>query len=141
MGPKMQKPSAVGRRSARRSVTARQRRRLVSWLRLTARRGPHPDTGRYRCTVLLYDRLDEVRSDLLQIAAMLEWADDPDPECVAELNRLLRDGCDSPLHNRAVHPSELRATLYYARQALAEPRRRRDDTDHRSRSNPLERQS
>lgn len=141
MGLKMQNSSAVGRRPARRRVSARQRRRLVGWLRLTARRRRHADTGRYRCTVLLYDRLDGVRTDLLQIAAMLECADDPDPECVAELYRLLRDGCDSPFYNRDVHPSELRAALYYAQQALAEPRRRRDDSDRGSRRARLERPS
>jgi hypothetical protein len=141
MGPKMQNSIAVGRRRARRSVSARQRRRLVGWLRLTAQRRRHTDSGRYRCTVLLYDRLDAIRADLLQIAAMLECADDPDPECVAELNRLLRDGCDSPLYNRDVHPSELRATLYYAQQALAEYRWRRDDSHRRSCATRLERQS
>jgi hypothetical protein len=141
MRPKLQTPSALSRTPARRSMTARQRRRLVGWLRLTATRRPHRNTGRYRGTVLLFDRLDAIRTDLLHIASMLESADDPDPVCVAELNRLLRDGCDSPLYNPAVHPSELRATLYYARQALSEPWQRRDDAQHRHRKPRLERQS
>ena len=118
----------AGGRAARRRVTGRQRRRLVSWLRLTARR-PRRDAGRYRCAVLLDDRVAGVRGDLLEIAAMLEWATDPDPECVAGLYRLLRDGCDSPLYNRDIHPSEMQTTLYYAKQTLIEPRGHRHDTD------------
>lgn len=37
--------------------------------------------------------------------------------CLA-LHRLLTDGCASPLYNCEVHPSELRATLYYVRSRL-----------------------
>jgi hypothetical protein len=60
-----------------------------------------------------------VRADLLEIAALLECTSAPDPGCVAVLHRLLTDGCASPLFNRDVHPSELRATLYYLRGLLA----------------------
>lgn len=141
MRPNLQTPSAISRTLSRRRVTARQRHRLVGWLRLTATRRRHRNAGRYRGTVLLYDRLDAIRIDLLHIASLLELADDPDPDCVAELNRLLRDGCDSPLYNPAVHPSELRATLHYARRALSEPRQRRDGPERRSRKPRLERQS
>jgi hypothetical protein len=106
----------------RRRVSARRRRKLVSWLRLVARRMTQRDAGRFRCE-LHSNRLDvdRVRSDLLEIAAMLEHVDDPDPECVRELRRLLSDGCDSPLYNRDVHPSELSATLYFVKRALAAP--------------------
>jgi hypothetical protein len=68
--------------------------------------------------VLLCDRVVAVRTDLLEIADLLEGADDPHPSCVADLERLLRDGCSSPLYNSDVHPSELRAILYYARSQL-----------------------
>jgi hypothetical protein len=69
--------------------------------------------------VLLLDRVAAVRGDLLDIAAMLENAEDPDVACVADLHQLLTDGCSSPLYNASVHPSELRAILYYARAALS----------------------
>jgi hypothetical protein len=69
--------------------------------------------------VLLHDRLDPVRFDLLEIATLLEHAAEPDPACVTALNRLLTDGCESPLYNSEIHPSELRATLYYVRSRLA----------------------
>jgi hypothetical protein len=32
---------------------------------------------------------------------------------VLDVQRLITDGCESPLYNRDVHISELRATLYY----------------------------
>lgn len=59
-----------------------------------------------------------VRSDLIELADLLERADDPDPECVATLRELLRNGCDSPLYNADLHISELRARLYFARRRL-----------------------
>ena len=43
------------------------------------------------------------------------------------LNPLLTDGCESPLYNPDVHPSELRATLYDVRSRLAAALRRRSD--------------
>jgi hypothetical protein len=141
MRPEMGDRSAVDSTTPRRRVTARQRRKLVGWLRLTARRRRRPQTGRYRCDLLLEARVAEVRADLLEIAAMLEWAGDPDPACVAELHRLLRDGCESPLYNRDVHLSELRAIVYYAKQALFEPRGHRHDTGSRNRSASLQRHS
>jgi hypothetical protein len=138
MRPEMGDRDAIGRTTPRRRVTARQRRKLVGWLRLTARRRRRPQTGRYRCDLLLEDRVAGVRVDLLEIAAWLEWADDPDPACVAELRWLLRDGCESPLYNRDVHISELRATVYYAKQALVEPRGHRHDTGNRNPSASLQ---
>ncbi|MGZ6566735.1 MAG: hypothetical protein ACXVE9_04875 [Solirubrobacteraceae bacterium] len=68
--------------------------------------------------LLLYDRVAEVRTELIEIAAILERFDDPDPAAVALLHDLLADGCGSPLYNPDVHVSELRATLYYVRSAL-----------------------
>jgi hypothetical protein len=102
-----------------RRVRARRRRILVKWLRRTARRSGRVQTGARR-DLWLHDRVGMVRDDLLQIADMLECADDPDPACLAELRRLLSDGCDSPLYNREVHCSELRATLQHVRMRLAD---------------------
>jgi hypothetical protein len=68
--------------------------------------------------VLLHERVALVRADLLDIAALLERERHPDPGCVLALHRLLTDGCASPLYNHDVHPSELRATLYYVRARL-----------------------
>ena len=65
------------------------------------------------------DRVRCVREQLLDIAWLLEESMDPDPRPVAELHKLLRDGCESPLYNPDIHESELRATLHYLRSALA----------------------
>lgn len=73
---------------------------------------------RRRHDLLLHDRVTAVRTDLLEIAVMLERSDDPDPGCVAALHDLVSDGCESPLYNPEVHVSELRATLYFARSRL-----------------------
>ena len=113
--------SAIGRAhpsAGARRVSARARRRLVGSLRRAANHRPSRDPARRRFEVLLGDRLQLVRSDLMEIAALLECAPDPDPECVRTLHRLLTDGCESPLYNLDVHPSELRAALYYVRAGL-----------------------
>ncbi len=105
-------------RSRTPGVADRRRRRVISRLRWVARRA---GTGarRRRFELLLCDRAAAVRSDLLEIAALLEVTADPDPACVADLHKLLTDGCASPLYNWDVHPSELRATLFYARDRLS----------------------
>jgi hypothetical protein len=59
-----------------------------------------------------------VRSELQEIAALLEHASRPAPAAVAELDALLGNGCDSPLYNPEIHDSELRAALYYTRRML-----------------------
>lgn len=99
--------------------SARNRRMLASWLRRTAQhtQQPHPLTRRRE--TLLHYRVAAVRTDLLEIAAILEHAHDPDPECVTELHELLANGCDSPLYNADIHVSELHATLHYVRAGLA----------------------
>ena len=100
-----------------RLFNARTRRRLVRSLRrLASRRSPRDAARRFE--VLLHERVDLVRDDLLEIAALLERELDPDPGCIVALHRLLTDGCASPLYNRDVHPSELRTTLYYVRSRL-----------------------
>jgi hypothetical protein len=88
-------------------------------LRRLATSGPARDAARRRFELLLHTRVAAVRTDLLEIAALLERAIEPDPWCVSALQHLLTDGCESPLYNPAVHPSELRATLYYVRSRLA----------------------
>ena len=104
--------------SETRPVTLRQRRRLFRHLLRTARQRPSRDPIRRRYEVLLTERVIAVARDLRAIAATLEQIDDPDPEAVAAVRRLLTDGCDSPLYNPDIHPSELRATLYYIQSAL-----------------------
>ena len=101
-----------------RKVSARKRQALVGTLRRLAAHTIDRDPRRRRFEVLLPDRVAAVRGDLLEVANLLETTDAPDPACVADLNRLLSDGCQSPLYNPDVHVSELTATLYYARSAL-----------------------
>lgn len=52
-----------------------------------------------------------VHADLLEIAATLERAHDPDPAGIAALHNVLANGCDSPRYNADIHTSEPRATL------------------------------
>jgi hypothetical protein len=67
--------------------------------------------------VALHYRVAAVRAELLEIAALLEHAHDPDPGCIAALRDLLRDAA-SPLYDPSVDPAQLRATLDKARAAL-----------------------
>ena len=101
-----------------RKVSARKRHALVRWLRRAAAHTTDRGPRRRRFVVLLPDRVAAVRGDLLEVADLLETTAAPDPACVADLYRLLSDGCESPLYNPDVHVSELTATLYYARSAL-----------------------
>jgi hypothetical protein len=102
-----------------RPLSRRRRQTLVRWLRRTAKRAARTDPVDRRRETLLCDRVSSVRERLLDIAWLLERGTDPDPRSVAELHKLLSDGCESPLYNRDVHESELRATLHYIRSALA----------------------
>jgi hypothetical protein len=101
-----------------RLISARNRRLLAKWLRLTANHAVDPDPIRRRHDVLLHYRAAAVRTDLLEIAALIERADSPDPDCVAALRNLLANG-DSPLYHARVHVSELYATLDYIRAGLS----------------------
>jgi hypothetical protein len=71
--------------------------------------------------LLLCDRVIAAQIELLQVADLLEHSDAPDPAAVATVHQLLTDGCESPLFNRSVHESELRAALHFARSRLSEP--------------------
>jgi hypothetical protein len=112
-------PTAAHRHQPTR-VKDRIRQKVVASLRRAASRAAAPPPpGRFR-VVLLNDRVAGVREELLDLAARLERAADPNPEAVSTLWRLLTDGCGSPLYNRSIHPSELAATLYYAKQRLSD---------------------
>ena len=95
-----------------------KRRVLVRWLRRTANHThePHPIARRHES--LLHYRVIAVRSELLEIAAALEIAHDPDPACLTTLHELLANGCESPLYNPDVHISELRAAIYHVRARI-----------------------
>ena len=71
-----------------RVVSARNRRVLAQWLRRTVHHPVDRDPTRRRREVLLCDRVAAVRTELLEIAARLECARDPDPACAA-LHELL----------------------------------------------------
>jgi hypothetical protein len=101
-----------------RLISPGNRRRIARWLRRTAAHAQEPDPFARRRGTLLHDRVAAVRTDLLEIAAMLECAQYPDPASVAALHDLLANGCDSSLHNSDIHISELHATLHYIRAGL-----------------------
>jgi hypothetical protein len=108
----------LAERKQARLISARNRRVLAKWLRRTAHHAIDPDPIRRRHDVLLHYRAAAVRTDLLEIAALIEHAHNPDPACVAALRNLLANGCDSPLYNPDIHISELHATLNYVRSGL-----------------------
>ena len=95
----------------------RARHRLVAKLRSVSRRAGTPPRAR-RFDVLLCDRALAVRAELLEIAAALERAPDPNGRTLEALHRLLRDGCASPLYNPAVPQERLRMALDRIRTEL-----------------------
>jgi hypothetical protein len=103
-------------RRRRRLVSARHRRALAQGLRRTAT--PTQPPTRFDVCPILLDRVAPLRPELLQIAAALERTHDPDPISVALIHELLKDGC-SPLYNRNVPASDLRAVLRRARAGLS----------------------
>lgn len=66
---------------------------------------------------LLDYRAAAVRSELLEIAALLEHAHDPEPASVAKLRHLLTDDT-SPLYDPSVDAAALHATLTEVRRGL-----------------------
>jgi hypothetical protein len=108
---------SAGRKQAR-LISGRNRRMLAQHLRRTAYLAVDRDPIRRRGDVLLHYRAAAVRTELLELAAALEWARSPDPNCIAALQALLANAADSPLYNPAIHVSELFATLEYLRSGL-----------------------
>jgi hypothetical protein len=108
--------SRRGRRRGARLVRDRQVRRLVCSLHFVAKRGAGVGIGRRE--LVLIGRAAAVRTELLQIAALLHQTRAADPEVVRELNVLVSHACDSPLYNEDVHISELYATVDHALRRL-----------------------
>ena len=96
-------------RKRQRLLSMRTRHRLAASVRRAANCGPIQS----RHAVLLHDRVAVVKDQLLELAYMLEQCGDVDCSWMLDVHRLVADGCGSPLYNRDVHVSELRATLYY----------------------------
>lgn len=108
------------RRAAQRRarlVSARHRRALAQGIRAVARAAADQSPPS-RWGVLLRSRAVPVRTELLEVAAMVERAPQPDVACIEALGRLLRDGGMSPLYNPALDPRELAAALDYVRSGL-----------------------
>jgi hypothetical protein len=97
----------------------RDARRVAGWLRGAVARATASGRLVRRSGLLLCDRVLAVQAELLEIAELLERAEQPDPEAVTAVRRLLTDGLQSPLFSRGIHPSELLATLYFVRLRLA----------------------
>lgn len=91
---------------------------LARWLRRTAKRAARTDPLDRNHEALLCDRVRSVSGELIEIAWLLECSTDPDPRPMAELHKLLQDGCESPLYNPDVHISELRAAIYHVRARI-----------------------
>lgn len=95
----------------------RRRARVVAGLRRVARRSRLRSRAR-RSELLLCGRVEAVRWELLEMAALLQAASDPPPDVVAVLHELLTDGCSSPLLNEDVPAEELSAVIKRARAAV-----------------------
>jgi hypothetical protein len=96
----------------------RRRREVADGLCAVARRAAG---GRRQYEMLLISRATSLRSELLEVAALVRCSSNPDPECLAELHELLTSGLDSPLYNRRVPAGQLAETLNRARDALGTP--------------------
>jgi hypothetical protein len=110
--------AALDQRKQVRLTSARHRRVLARWARRTANRTTDPHSFARRREALLGYRATAVRTDLLEIAALIEHTPKPDPARIKTLHNLLASGCDSPLYNAEIHISELHATLHYIRSGL-----------------------
>jgi hypothetical protein len=102
-----------------RLISAPNPRVLAKWLRLTANHAADRDPIRRRHDALLHYRAAAVRTDLLEVAALLEHAQAPDPECITVLHNLLANHtADSPLYNPHTPFTELEAILDKVRTGL-----------------------
>jgi hypothetical protein len=110
-------PGRAERRQAK-LISARNRRHLTEWVRRITKLASDRDPIRRRHDVLLHYRAAAVRVEMLEIAAALERANEPDPECVAALHALLAHTGDSPLYDPKIPFSTLETTLDYIRSGL-----------------------
>jgi hypothetical protein len=106
------------RHARARRTGPRARRALAHALRQAADQTKPPSHFRPRRRLLRY-RAAAVRLELLEIAALLEHAQNPDPSPVRAVRQLLRDRT-SPLYDVAVDVAELRTTLGNVRKALGQ---------------------
>ena len=78
-------PESCGDRSASRRrtrwISARERRVIARWLRRTADVAPDPHPILRRQDPSLHGRAAAVHGELLELAALVERVDDPDPAC------------------------------------------------------------
>jgi hypothetical protein len=111
-------PSARPTESQPRGRGAERRRLRVADGLCSVARHAAPRARRRHDELLLIARAAAVRSELLEVAALVRWSPHPDPDCLAELHALLTNGCDSPLYNLDVPAEQLAATLHRARITL-----------------------
>jgi hypothetical protein len=104
------------KRKRARRVSARNRRVLAKWLRRTANHAHATDST---LEEPLHYRAAAVRTELLELAAILEHAHDPDPASVAALCDLLADSRGSPLYNPNIPAADLDEALRRIRTGLA----------------------
>jgi hypothetical protein len=104
------------KRKRARRVSARNRRVLAKWLRRTANHAHATDST---LEEPLHYRAAAVRTELLELAAILEHAHDPDPASVAALRDLLADSRGSPLYNPNIPAADLDEALQRIRTGLA----------------------
>jgi hypothetical protein len=103
-------------RKRARLVSARNRRVLAKWLRRTANHAHNADSTLQEP---LHYRAAAVRTELLEIAAILEHTHDPDPASVTALRDLLANSRGSPLYNPNIPAAELDEALQRIRAGLA----------------------
>jgi hypothetical protein len=98
-------------------VSSRHRLQIADRLCEVARHAA-PRARRRRHELLLIPRAAAARPLLLEVAALVRWSVDPDPDCIAELHTLLTSGCDSPLYNADMPAAKLGEALHRARAVL-----------------------
>jgi hypothetical protein len=103
-------------RKRARLVSARNRRVLAKWLRRIASRAHDPDST---LDEPLHYRTAAVRTELLELAAILEHTAEPDPASVTALCDLLADSRGSPLYNPSIPAARLDEALQRIRAGLA----------------------